>query len=91
MLVSVLFSAFRKLFFGFTLRFSHPSSLAGLLADIDPVTGVVLLHLHRLHLLLDGLHGEAVEEGSETTLAGGRLIGQATLTPALLLTPLLNT
>merc|ERR1712226_1676600 len=52
---------------------TDPGSLAGLLADIDPVTGVVLLHLHRLHLLLDGLHGEAVEEGSETTLAGGRL------------------
>ena len=71
-------------------RCAHPGSLAGLLADIHPVTGVVLLHLHRLHLLLNGLHGEAVEEGSETTLPGGRLIRQATLTPTLLLTPLLN-
>ena len=35
---------------------TDPGSLALLLADVDPVAGVVLLHLHRLHLLLDRLH-----------------------------------
>ena len=58
---------------------SHPSSLALLLAHVDPVAGVVLLHLcknhdkgdfraavllhlHRLHLLLDRLHPGVGEE-----------------------------
>ena len=31
--------------------------LAGLFALVTPVAGVVLLHLHGLHLLLDGVHG----------------------------------
>ena len=37
--------------------------LALLLADVHPVAGVVLLHLHALHLLLDGFHGWRVEDG----------------------------
>ena len=54
---------------------TDPGSLALLLADIDPVAGVVLLHLHGLHLLLDGFHGEAVVGGGEEELqgVGGRL------------------
>merc|ERR1712032_98592 len=31
--------------------------LCSLLTDIGPVHGIVLLHLHGLHLLLDGVHG----------------------------------
>merc|ERR1719318_111141 len=30
--------------------------LASLLTDITSVTGIILLHLHSLHLLLDGIH-----------------------------------
>ena len=33
--------------------------LAGLLTGVSSVHGVVLLHLHGLHLLLDGLHVKA--------------------------------
>merc|ERR1712180_315927 len=39
-----------------TFGSSEPGSLAGLLASIHPITGVVLLHLHGLHLLLDSFH-----------------------------------
>merc|ERR1712027_146219 len=39
--------------------------LGGLLTDIGPVHGIVLLHLHGLHLLLDGIHGCCFEEVSE--------------------------
>merc|ERR1711971_685637 len=35
----------------------HLGILGGLLTDIRPVHGIVLLHLHGLHLLLDGIHG----------------------------------
>ena len=38
-------------------RNSNLCVLACLLADIGPVHGVVLLHLHGLHLLLDRVHG----------------------------------
>ena len=34
----------------------HLSIFGGLFADIGPVHGIVLLHLHGLHLLLDGVH-----------------------------------
>ena len=53
----------------------HPGSLALLLADINPVAGVVLLHLHSLHLLLDGFHGEVGIGGGQEELqgVGGRL------------------
>merc|ERR1719244_178267 len=37
----------------------HLGYFAGLLANITPVTGIVLLHLHGLHLLLDCVHCEA--------------------------------
>ena len=40
---------------------TDPGSLALLLADVNPVAGVVLLHLHRLHLLLDRLHPGVIE------------------------------
>ena len=47
------------------LRLGRPDvgRLALLLADVHPVAGVVLLHLHALHLLLDGFHGWRVEDG----------------------------
>merc|ERR1719264_2276918 len=48
-----------------TLLGADPGRLHLLLADIRLVAGIVLLHLHGLHLLLDGLHlgaGGAVEE-----------------------------
>ena len=53
----------------------YPGSLALLLADIDAVAGVVLLHLHGLHLLLDRLHGGAGvgEEREELQGVGARL------------------
>merc|ERR1719348_837722 len=38
----------------------HLGPLAGLLAGVTPVTGIVLLHLHGLHLLLDGVHPESL-------------------------------
>ena len=47
---------------------TYPCGLALLLADVDPVAGVVLLHLHRLHLLLDRLH---VENSAENGDGGG--------------------
>ena len=55
--------------------FSYPCGFALLLADVHPVAGVVLLHLHGLHLLLDGFHGEAVVGGGEEEWqgVGGRL------------------
>ena len=55
--------------------FPYPGTLALLLADIDAVAGVVLLHLHGLHLLLDRLHGGAGvgEEREELQGVGARL------------------
>merc|ERR1719391_710376 len=44
----------------FSLGGSQLGSLALLLADVHSVAGVVLLHLHSLHLLLDGLHSDPV-------------------------------
>ena len=40
-----------------------------LLADIGPVHGIVLLHLHRLHLLLDCVHGRAVKPLVENSMS----------------------
>ena len=50
---------------------TDPGSLALLLADVDPVAGVVLLHLHRLHLLLDRLH-PAAGVGEELVVSLGK-------------------
>merc|ERR1719357_947527 len=55
-------------------------SFALLLANVHAVAGVVLLHLHSLHLLFDGFHGDVVGGGSvvragsrdESRLARGR-------------------
>merc|ERR1719391_1971648 len=47
----------------FSLGGPQLGSLALLLANIHSVASVVLLHLHSLHLLLDGLHGDPVVRG----------------------------
>merc|ERR1719391_397937 len=59
----------------FSLGGSQLGSLVLLLANIHSVAGVVLLHLHSLHLLLDGLHGDWPVErrgGCESGRAGSR-------------------
>merc|ERR1719348_1383977 len=54
----------------------HLGHLAGLLAGVTPVTGIVFLHLHGLHLLLDGVHFEsliAVAAAADFSLTSWRL------------------
>merc|ERR1719319_2087152 len=48
-----------------TLLGADPGRLHLLLTDIRLVAGIVLLHLHGLHLLLDGLHLEAGGAGED--------------------------
>ncbi len=46
---------------GWTYPLHTPLGLSGfLLRGVSPVQGVVLLDLHRLHLLLDGVHNGSV-------------------------------
>merc|ERR1712029_394810 len=47
--------------FLFSLSCSDLGILGSLFTGIRPVHGIVLLHLHGLHLLLDGIHGCCVE------------------------------
>ena len=53
----------QEIIFGKNME-TYPCGLALLLADVDPVAGVVLLHLHCLHLLLDRLHLGATRGGA---------------------------
>merc|ERR1719184_166760 len=58
-----------------TFRGAEPGSLARFLTFVHPITGVILLHLHCLHLLLDGLHvgGESLRGCAESTGSKRRL------------------
>ena len=59
-----MFHIYRK-----SRSFGYLGIFGCLLADIGPVHGIVLLHLHRLHLLLDCVHGRAVKPLVENSMS----------------------
>ena len=46
-----------------------------LLAGVGPVHGIVLLKLHRLHLLLDGVHGGGCSVAAAAAIKEGLMEG----------------
>ncbi len=62
-----------------TLSSTHLGVLGGLLTGVRAVHGIVLLHLHRLHLLLDGVHAAPAVPCLVERLASGALNIELTL------------